>query len=694
MYTQCPECSTAFRVTAEVLKQASGKVRCGGCGKPFNALEYLSEGMPEQTAAKEPEAPLPELTPEPLPTNGGVPRSISAAQSAALLKTLDQLAGSDIRIEDTGVEWRVLDEDEAPDSAVDELLDESPTPVDQFLTKTPTDVEAAEIFEESANALAQTPVDELRFDDNTPLPDDFDLDDESSYLPETDDAGDAVPEARTEPGQESESRDETEDSRVDVMLGEPDEWADILGEVDEPAEAVAEEAAVAPPDAAPTPAEAEPDILDVDTQFALQAEAMGIDLSGMHPEPEFAPDEAATNDDEASYEGADEEPEIETVGESEEQPVDDVEPEPELELESSATRRYPIDGEEDEEDEEEGQAPLEFGSVDTAIAQLEEQSDVFDKHFFDGAEEIELQDDEALDAEIDDEELDPAESEDSSNAIPPQTEEEQTLNMMIDQDLLSFAVEDEDGFASTIVIPEKDAEDKAIAEKDQSFMDDDMSTGFETIVMEGESIRSAPNAEKHEADIAAAAALAKQAKLAADEENTPLPRGRRRGMAAAIIVLGLLLLVQVMHQSREALATIPAFNNVVGIVYRAVGKPLSPAWDITGWRFEATQEVIDDYDDQLMIYSRIGNNSDSSLPYPLINVALIDRFEETVGNRTLDPAEYLTDDLDASKLVPPGNTFNAMISIQSPAPDATGYKLKVCYRQSAGQLRCSRPSFK
>jgi len=694
MYTQCPECSTAFRVTAEVLKQASGKVRCGGCGKPFNALEYLSEGMPEQSAAKEPEAPLPELTPEPSPTNGGVPRSISAAQSAALLKTLDQLAGSDIRIEDTGVEWRVLDEDEAPDPAVDELLDESPTPVDQFLTKTPTDVEAAEVFEESANALAQTPVDELRFDDNTPLPDDFDLDDESSYLPETDDAGNAVPEARTEPGQESESRDKTESSRVDVMLGEPDEWADILGEVDEPAEAVAEETAVAPPDAAPPPADAEPEILDVDTQFALQAEAMGIDLSGMHAAPELAPGEAATNDDEASHEGVDEEPEIETVGESEEQPVDDVEPEPELELESSATRRYPIDGEEDEEDEEDGQAPLEFGSVDTAIAQLEEQSDVFDQHFFDGAEEIEMQDDGALDAEIDDEELDPAESEDSGDAIPPQTEEEQTLNMMIDQDLLSFAVEDEDGFASTIVIPEKDAEGKAIAEKERSFTDDDISTGFETIVMEGESIRSAPDAEKREADIAAAAALAKQAKLAADEKSTASPRGRRRGMAAAIIVLGLLLLVQVMHQSREALATIPAFNNVVGIVYRAVGKPLSPAWDITGWRFEATQEVIDENDDQLTIYSRIGNNSDNSLPYPLINVALIDRFEETVGNRTLDPAEYLTDDLDPSKLVPPGNTFNAMISIQSPAPDATGYKLKVCYRQSAGKLRCSRPSFK
>ena len=701
MYTQCPECSTAFRITAEVLKQASGKVRCGGCGNPFNALEFLSEGMPEQAAAKEPEAPLPELKPEPMRTNGGAPRSISAEKSAALLKTLDELAGSDIRIEDTGVEWRVLDEDEPSDSAIDELLDESPTPVDQFLTKTPTDVEAGEIFEESANALAQTPVEELRFDDNTPLPDDFDLDDEASYVPETADAGDTSPEAEAEPA------DEKEESRVDVMLGEPDEWADILGEVDEPVAPVAAEPAAAEPaapepvilepiaaapDVEATPAQAEQEILDVDTQFALQAEAMGIDLSGMHPAPEIAPEETTEDVDEEVDEEPEEEPEIEPVDESDEAPDDDVESE--LELEDSATRRYPVD------DEEIDEAPLEFGSIDTAMAELEVQSDVFDKNFFAGAEELELQDDEALGTGIDEEDPDEAElvseesSEENSHAIPPQTEEEQTLNMMIDQDLLSFAVEDEDGFASTIVIPEKDAEDKAIAEKESNFGDEDMSAGFETIVMEGESIRSAVNTKKRAADIAAAAALAQQARAERDKESAAPSGGRRRGMIAAIVVLGLLLLAQVMNQSREALATIPAFNNVAGIVYRAVGKPLSPAWDVTGWRFEATRDVIDENDDQLTIYSRIGNKSDSSLPYPLINVALIDRFEETVGNRTLDPAEYLGDDLDPSKPVQPGNTFNAVISIQSPAPDATGYKLKVCYRQSAGQLRCSNPSFK
>jgi predicted Zn finger-like uncharacterized protein len=107
MYTQCPDCEIAFKVTADVLKQAAGKVRCGGCGNAFNALAYLSEQMPKRPAAASTDEALPELKPEIIETDsGGLPKYISAEQSAALLKTLDELAGSDIRIEDTGVEWR------------------------------------------------------------------------------------------------------------------------------------------------------------------------------------------------------------------------------------------------------------------------------------------------------------------------------------------------------------------------------------------------------------------------------------------------------------------------------------------------------------------------------------------------------------------------------------------------------------
>lgn len=46
MYTQCPDCGTVFKITADALRAAQGAVRCGICSTSFSALEYLSEEPP------------------------------------------------------------------------------------------------------------------------------------------------------------------------------------------------------------------------------------------------------------------------------------------------------------------------------------------------------------------------------------------------------------------------------------------------------------------------------------------------------------------------------------------------------------------------------------------------------------------------------------------------------------------------
>ena len=46
MYSQCPDCQTRFRVTAEILRVAHGTVRCGRCGSAFDALARLSDMIP------------------------------------------------------------------------------------------------------------------------------------------------------------------------------------------------------------------------------------------------------------------------------------------------------------------------------------------------------------------------------------------------------------------------------------------------------------------------------------------------------------------------------------------------------------------------------------------------------------------------------------------------------------------------
>ena len=547
MYTQCPDCGVAFRVSAKVLKQAAGDVLCGGCGKAFSALENLSEKMPADATEFDTNTDLPELTPE-------ISQSISAAQNAALLKTLDKLAGSDVRIEDTGVEWRVVDDAEDAESAtkgsateifaspgessVDELLVESATPVDEVLSAT----------------IVETSIEELRFDDNTPLPDDFGQDDESSSVESV--------KRTVDIDDPDESEVDDDNALSEITLSEPGEWEGILDKFDDVAEEVS------------------------GTVQDIEEEDEG-DTAVHNPDTQ-EPDELTSEDSDA--------------------------------------------------DEEEDEA-LEFD-------------------------------------------------------LEQQTEEEISMNMMIDQELLSLATEDKDGFASTIVIAEEDAEDKAIEEPPVAADELGDSTGFEEIVMEGEVVRTTLSDMKRQADMANAADLLAKGKTQANEPGKTKSAGTNSGMIGGLVVLILLLVIQIMHQSREALAIMPTFNGLIGPIYRALGRPVQPAWDITGWRFEATKGSTDQNDSELTIYSRIGNKSDGPLPYPLIGISLTDRFEETIGSRVLDPAEYLANDLDPRKLVQPGNTFNAVISIQSPSDDATGFKLNVCYRLSGELLRCAIEDFK
>ena len=652
MYTQCPECGVAFRVTAEVLKMAAGKVRCGGCGVAFNALKHLSEqkpAAPEQPGELEADIP---------------PQTISAEQSAALLKTLDQLAGEDIRIEDTGVEWRVLGEDE---DGGDE----------------------AEPFEQASDEPSQF-IDEMLFDDDTVLPDDFD---EVVEAPAT--STPAEP-----PSPEPEPEPEPKVPQFDLDLSEPGEWDDLLGDFDEPAEA--EDAALEPEiEAAAELDENEEDNsdsgenpLDMDTQFAIQAEAMGIDLSGMHDIEE----EEATDTEEAADE-PDEDSET-SIEEDLMAAAFEAEKDPDLEIDLQVE-------EEEETEDDVDDITLGFdGRVEEDIATLS----------------ISLDDDAEDHVEVEVEPEDSIAATGEEHVIPEMSEEEKTINMMIDEELFNVAVEDDDGFASTIVqlLPDDKIEvdteddekqsgkkkDRKKDKKKEKKKDTDKKQpelDVETIIMEGEAIRGEfeqghlAASEESSSDTLTSTGISISLNREKDDyakrrENVGSPAGP--GTYVGISALVLLLALQAIHQSREALATVPSFSSAVGPVYRMLGQPLTPTWNIAGWRFEATKGDTDESGELLTIYSRVGNNSDEPLPYPLVHLSLTDRFEDVIGSTVLDPADFLPENADPRKLVPPGNTFNAVISIDSPAENATGFKLNVCYRLASGQLRCADHDFK
>ncbi|MGH8221766.1 MAG: DUF3426 domain-containing protein, partial [Woeseiaceae bacterium] len=265
------------------------------------------------------------------------------------------------------------------------------------------------------------------------------------------------------------------------------------------------------------------------------------------------------------------------------------------------------------------------------------------------------------------------------------------------------------GEASAAAHIDEDAR-KAAADEDVSaaiarhfgFAFDASSDSVETIIMEGEFVRGALEEE-------ALRSAAPQAPVTIEEVPTlvdtyAMRRGRKRrrrwsdrprpGTIAAAAALFLVLLGQLMHASRQTLSTYGAFNQTIGPVYRLLGKPVTPDWDIRGWQFQATRGATDENEERLTIVSTIANRSARALPYPLVHVSLTDRWEEIIGSRILEPNEYLAGDLDPSRPVAPGEDFRAVIAIDAPAENATGFKLNVCYRVGPERVRCATEDFR
>ena len=582
MYTECPECSIGFRVTAKLLQQAGGRVRCGGCGHAFSALDHLTEELPSSNI--EDDTPQTDTAADDLTSDEKL-----AETSKRLLKTLGELAGpEDVRIEDTGFEWKVLDEDEEEGIAAEAEIDQPEEDV----------AEADEESPEAENA-ANDAIEEGRIDDGSPPPDD--LEDEEAGIA-TDTAIEGLEEGA---------------AADDIPLEVEEELAAIHNELS------------AKEDSGPG---------DLDSQFEMQADAMGLEISGSH---ESDNDDSGIEVVEEQNKGIAAESGIDQL--KKDVAADAAPAEEEIEL---AIVDY--DGEA-QPDPEPGHEP--------------------------GHEPEHLPDDE----------------------VPEQSEEELTINQQIDQELMAAAAQDQD-LGATIIGLESESPDNPYAP--EKLFDED-SPGVETIIMEGDIVRGAMEAEREkERQESALKRFDKSGDVMDSYMTRKALRGGRRSSDptgyAAIIGAAFLVLVlvgQAVHANREALSTSDLFNQTIAPIYRKLGNPVTPEWSITGWQFEATNGSVADDQDVLTIYSRIGNRSKQRLPYPLVHVSLTDRWEEIIGSRVLEPNEYLAGNGNPGELVIPGDNFTAVITIDEPSVEATGFKLNVCYRVSPGRVRCATEDF-
>ena len=810
MYTQCPQCEAAFRITVDVLQQARGQVRCGSCDHAFNALDHLSEEPP--------------AVPPNEPEHNGDDEDLERSQ---LLETLDRLAGTeDVRIEDTGVEWRVVDDDDAQEDELDAqadasspeaaaatdgaenssirwILEDADEPFEDEDIPDTAETTQNEVLSATFENADVEPAndDEPRYDDNTLLPDDFE--EQHQYSAPT-------PQRRATDHFEFVVEDETA-PQTDLELSEPEDWTDLLEDlapsdvadaeaeadaaaidgpeptVEATAEAVEASAEETPPPAVEPDAVAddgdsgEPtgpdpdreeeiamvasqldDLLDTMGTKPVQALADSMDENidiGEGPSPaQEPPDDASSaqsSDDEAAADVLAEEAIDELIDESlgdpieepteqvaastgdsmeesiEEQieaAIDDIvdeaaeaaehpvpyagvgapgnEPDeaaahadPDQAVEAAAEAELAAPQYDDDELELDSSDVPDFVDVDSAVgespledaaAELAADDDPAEdpSHADDGLS-FDDSADESETSEADTLAQTPGEwrQEDEATETPAgldsdaDTDEEladlaaMTGNMPIDADMLR-AMRDSD-FAATMT-------------------NEDGSPMIETIVMEGDQVSDSLAERELTGRLETLTDPASFIDTYITKKTGDNAGDKRAGKRAIALAAGLLLLLvaQFVHHARESLATIGAFNQTIGPLYRMLGDPITPNWDIKGWQFEATNGSTDESDSVLTIYSRLSNRAEDALPYPIVHVALTDRFEEVIGSRMLEPSEYLAGNADPERSVPAGANFTAVITIASPADEATGFKLNVCYPAGGGQLRCAIEDFK
>jgi hypothetical protein len=61
-----------------------------------------------------------------------------------------------------------------------------------------------------------------------------------------------------------------------------------------------------------------------------------------------------------------------------------------------------------------------------------------------------------------------------------------------------------------------------------------------------------------------------------------------------------------------------------------------------------------------------------------------------IAARDFEPSDYLPGAAQATRLLAPGASSEAELVLADPGPEAVGYRLDVCQRDPAGQLRCAQ----
>jgi len=163
------------------------------------------------------------------------------------------------------------------------------------------------------------------------------------------------------------------------------------------------------------------------------------------------------------------------------------------------------------------------------------------------------------------------------------------------------------------------------------------------------------------------------------------PRWPWHAAAAALFAL---LAVQLVHGARGMLVRQPGIGPIVAQAYAILGQPLNSPTDLAAFELRQWGAANDpSQQGRLLLRASIVNRAEFAQPYPLLRLALQDRFGTTLFVRDIEPPDYLPGGA-GSRLLGPGERADAEIRIVDPGQDAVGFEMDVCLPADGG-VRCA-----
>lgn len=183
-------------------------------------------------------------------------------------------------------------------------------------------------------------------------------------------------------------------------------------------------------------------------------------------------------------------------------------------------------------------------------------------------------------------------------------------------------------------------------------------------------------------------AAARDSSLSEFDEPGAQPARRRWPWALGSAVLALGLLWQLVHGQRQELVQEPGFGAALAGIYAMLGMPIVVPTDLAAYELRQWGAATDArHPGRLLLRASIVNRASHAQPYPLLRLALQDRFGTTIGVRDIEPVDYLPG-AGAVQQLEPGQRTDAEIRIVDPGKDAVGFEIDVCL-PITGDVRCA-----